>query len=119
MRDRNGVQERNGVRVGQHVVDVDGEALGRVDELYESGFSVVKGLPILFRTDFVARYDEVREARGDELVLSRSKRDLFDLARGELPRSWRVPAPPDLPASATPSEARTLPAPREPSSRSR
>jgi hypothetical protein len=109
----NGLQERNGVRLGQRVLDVDGDSLGRVDALYEAGFSVVKGLPLLFRTDFVARYDEVREVRGADLVLARSKRDLLSLARGEIPPSWRVSAPPGRPAAATPSEARPV-APREP-----
>jgi hypothetical protein len=99
-------EERNGVRVGQRVRDVDGSPLGRVDALYDSGFSVVKGLPLLFRTDFVARWDEVREVRDGELVLARSSRDLFDLARGELPPSWRIPAAPDGPEAATPAEAR-------------
>jgi hypothetical protein len=108
---RNGLQERNGVRLGQRVVDVDGESLGRVDALYDAGFSVVKGLPLLFRSDFVARYDEVREVRGDDLVLARSKRDLLSLARGEIPPSWRVAAPPGRPTAATPSEARPVPPP--------
>jgi hypothetical protein len=98
-------QERNGVRVGQRVRDVDGEVVGRVDAVYETGFSVVRGPPILFRTDFVARYDEVREVRDGELVLARSRRDLFDLARGEIPPSWRIPALPERPTAATPWEA--------------
>jgi hypothetical protein len=119
MKPRNGVTERNGVRVGQRVVDVDGDSLGRVDELYETGFSVVKGLPLLFRKDFVARYEEVREVRGEELVLARSKRDLFDLACGEIPPSWRVEARPDQPAAATPSEAWPPLGQREPPPRSR
>lgn len=101
-------QERNGVRLGQRVRDVDGRSLGRVDALYESGFSVVKGLPLLFRSDFVARYDEVREVRDGEIVLARSRRDLQSLARGEIPPSWRLQAPPDGPAAATPAEARGL-----------
>ncbi len=85
----NGVRERNGVRVGQRVRDLDGTSLGRVKELYDGGFSVVKGFPILFRSDLVARYDEVREIRGRELVLARSRQDLLALARGELPPAWR------------------------------
>ncbi|HEY6006092.1 MAG TPA: hypothetical protein VIV57_24645 [Anaeromyxobacter sp.] len=119
MKARNGVQERNGVRVRQRVVDVDGNSLGRVDALYDAGFSVVKGLPLLFRSDFVARYDEVREVRGDEIVLARSSRDLFSLARGEIPPSWRVEARPDQPAAATPSEAQPPLRQREPPPRSR
>jgi hypothetical protein len=112
---RDGIRERYGVRLGMRVRDVDGKSLGRVDALYDSGFSVLKGLPILFRSDFVARYDEVRELRGDELVLARSSRDLFTLARGEIPPAWRVSAAPDHPTAATPSEAHTVYPPELPS----
>lgn len=101
------IRERYGVRLGMRVRDVDGKSLGRVDALYDSGFSVLKGLPILFRSDLVARYDEVRELRGGELVLARSSRDLQTLARGEIPPAWRVPAAPDRPTAATPAEACT------------
>ena len=108
MSHRDGVRERYGVRLGQRVRDLDGNSLGRVKELYDWGFSAVRGFPILFRTDFVARYDEVREVRGDDLVLARSSRDLTSLARGELPPSWQVPATPDHLAAATPAEARNV-----------
>jgi hypothetical protein len=111
---RDGIRERYGVRVGMRVRDLDGHSLGRVKELWDWGFSVVKGFPILFRSDLVARYDEVRELRGDELVLARSSRDLFSLARGEIPPAWRVPAAPDRPTAATPSEARTVYPPERP-----
>ncbi len=105
---QDGIRERYGVRVGMRVRDRDGNSLGRVTELYDWGFSVVKGLPVLFRSDRVARYDEVRELRGDELVLARSSRDLVTLARGEIPPAWRVPAEPDRPTAATPAEARPV-----------
>jgi hypothetical protein len=108
MGEQGSILERNGVRHGQLVRDVDGSFLGRVDALYEGGFSVVKGLPLLFRSDLVARYDEVREVRNGAIVLARSGGDLQSLARGEIPPSWRVPAPPDQPAAATPAEARKL-----------
>lgn len=100
------MKERNGVRRGQRVRDLDGTPLGRVTALYDDGFKVSKGFPILFRKDSVARYDEVRGARDGALVLARSRQDLFALAEGYLPPSWRVPAPPGFPASATPDEAR-------------
>lgn len=92
MKDRGGIRERNGVRIGQRVRDVDGKPLGRVDALYDSAFSVVKGLPLLFRRDLVAGYDEVLDRRGGEIVLARSSRDLLSLARGEVPPSRRAPA---------------------------
>ncbi len=97
--------ERNGVRIGQRVRDVEGRNLGRVRALYEWGFAISRGFPILFRRDWVARYDEVRGVRGGALVLARSDRDLLDLAEGKVPSAWRIPTPPDYPALATPSEA--------------
>ncbi|HET8540989.1 MAG TPA: hypothetical protein VFL83_14040 [Anaeromyxobacter sp.] len=100
------MRERSGVRLGQRVVDADGKDLGRVRRLYGWGFAVTRGLPVLFRRDHVIRYDEVRGAREGALVVARSERDLFDLAAGRIPRSWRVPAPPGYPAAATPAEAR-------------
>ncbi len=102
------MQERNGVRLGQRVRDLDGNDLGRVKELYDSAFSVVKGLPFLFRKDLVARYDEVRGVRDGEIVLARSARDLFELAAGGIPPAWRVESPPDQPTAATPAEARAV-----------
>lgn len=97
--------ERNGVRVGQRVRDLDGNALGRVEELYDSGFSVGKGLPFLFRSELVARWDEIREVRADGIVLARSSRDLLDLAAGRIPPAWRVDGTEERPVAATPAEA--------------
>jgi hypothetical protein len=100
--------DRNGVSVGQRVRDLDGKPLGKVTRLFEDGFAVVGGFPILFRKDHVVRYDEVRGVRDGELVVARSTRDLFALAAGEVPPSWRVPVPPAFPDAATPPEARLL-----------
>lgn len=97
---------RNGVRLGQAVRDLDGKDLGRVHALYEKGFLAVKGLPILFRRDWVIRYEEVRGERDGALVVARSDRELFELAEGEVPATWRVPVPPGFPSAATPGEAR-------------
>jgi hypothetical protein len=102
------MRERNGVRVGQRVRDLDGNYLGRVKELYDWGFSVVRGFPILFWKDVVLRYDEVRGVRDGELVAARSDTDLFAQALGEIPPAWRIPAPSEYPRAATPSEARSL-----------
>jgi hypothetical protein len=98
------LEERNGIRLGQPVRDVDGKALGRVTTLYDEGFEVARGLPILFRSSFVVRYDEARGMRDGALVVARSDRDLLTLARGGVPRSWRVPAPEGFPDIATPPE---------------
>ena len=100
------MQERNGVRIGLRVRDLDGASLGRVVRLFDWGFEARRGIPILFHHDFVARYDEVRGVRDGALVVARSSRDLFDLAAGGLPPSWRIPVPADFPTAATPSEAR-------------
>jgi hypothetical protein len=101
-------QERSGVRLGQRVVDVDGNDLGRVAALYDEAFRVVKGFPILFRREQVIRYDEVRGERDGRLVAARGGRDLFVLAAGAVPESWRVPAPRGFPEIAAPGEARQL-----------
>ncbi len=102
------MKERNGVRLGQRVRDADGKDLGRVTELYAWGFKATRGLPVLTRRDEVVRYDEVRGVRDGALVVARSERDLLDLAAGGVPRSWRIPAPPGYPATATPAEARLV-----------
>jgi hypothetical protein len=102
------MDERYGVRKGQSVRSLDGEDLGRVAELYDWGFAVQKGFPILFRQDTVVRYDEVRGERDGAVVVARSSTDLLDLAAGEIPPSWRVPVPHGFPAAATPSEAREI-----------
>jgi hypothetical protein len=99
------MKERNGVRLGQRVRDLDGSDLGRVTALHEWAFRVSRGA-LLFRRDTVARYDEVRGVRDGALVLARSARDLDVLAAGGMPPSWRIPAPAGFPAAATPSEAR-------------
>ena len=99
-------RERNGVELGQRVRDVDGKDLGRVSDLYDEAFGVTKGFPLLFRQDRVIGYAEVRGVRDGALVVARSDRQLLDLAAGEVPESWRIPAPPDFPTLATPAEAR-------------
>jgi hypothetical protein len=102
------MREAHGVRKGQRVRTVDGDDLGRVTKLYELGFAVLKGFPILFGQTFVVRYEEVRGERDGALVVARSARDLLDLSEGEIPPSWRVPVPHGLPAAATPAEARQV-----------
>jgi hypothetical protein len=102
------MDELNGVRRGQRVRDLDGTDLGKVTHLYDWGFRAEKGFPILFGKSAVIRYSELRGIRNGELVVARSARDLFDLALGEVPPAWRIPAPPEFPSAATPSEARLL-----------
>lgn len=98
--------ERNGVRIGQPVRDLDSRYLGRVKALYDRAFLVGRGFPILFRREQVIPYDEVRGERDGALVVSRSARELLELAEGGMPATWRVPVPPGFPGAATPGEAR-------------
>jgi hypothetical protein len=98
-------RHRNGVRLGQTVRDVNGKALGKVTALYDASFSVSRGF-MMFRSDHVIAYDEVRSERDGALVVSRSDNQLQELAAGELPSTWTIPVPPDFPAAATPGEAR-------------
>jgi hypothetical protein len=101
------MRERNGVQLGQRVHDLDGQYVGRVKRLYDWGFEIARGFPILFRRGTVARYDEARDARDGRLVLARSRHDLFDLAAGDVPRSWRI----DVPHHAGPPSQSNWPAP--------
>lgn len=102
------MKERNGVRLGQRVRDLDGASLGRVVRLFADGFETRRGLPILIRRDYVLRYEEVRGVRDGALVVARSRSDLADLAAGGVPPAWRIPAPSAFPVIATPSEARDV-----------
>jgi len=100
--------ERWGVGIGARVVDLDGRAIGAVTDLYDEAFRVARGPPVLFRQEQVILYDEIRAVRDGALVVARSRRTLPQLAEGELPDAWRVPAPPGFPVAATPSEAGAL-----------
>ena len=103
------IRERNGVRVGLKVQDLDGRKLGRVTRLYEWGFDIEKGLPLVFRHDITATYDEVRSVKDGVLVLARTDDTLLELAQGKLPKSWRAPeTEKGFPTAATPREASAL-----------
>ncbi len=76
------------IQVGMPVRDLDGRRLGKVRRCDPWGFEIVKGL---FQPhESVARYDEVLEVRDGTAVLTRSSRDVFDLAAGRLPRGWQA-----------------------------
>jgi hypothetical protein len=77
--------ERNGVEVGQHVIDLDGNDVGRVTALFDWAFAVGKGFPLLFRKEYVFGYAEVRGVKDGKLVVARSRDDHDRLARGGLP----------------------------------
>ena len=87
------VRERNGVRLGMRVRDLDGRDLGGSPTL-RRGHRRREGVPFLFRSEAAIRYDEVRGVRDGALVVARSARLLPELAAGEMPAAWRVPVPP-------------------------
>jgi hypothetical protein len=102
------MDERNGVRRGQRVRDVEGKKLGRVGKLFEGGFQVRKGFPLLFSDDQVLRYADVRLSEGGDLTVARAAADVFTLADGRLPDSWKIGTAQGFPSAATPSEASRL-----------
>lgn len=101
------MKERDGVRLGLAVRDLDGVSLGRVVRLFDWGFQTRRGL-LLWKREHLVRYDEVRGLRDGGLVVARSRRDLFELAAGGIPPAWRIRAPAAFPVAATPAEAREL-----------
>lgn len=103
------MKERNGVRLGQRVRDLDGKDLGKVTKLREWGFETVKGLPVLIRDEHVFRYEDVHGREGDTLLVARGENDIFLLAEGKLPASWRVVgAGAGFPTAASPGEGARL-----------
>jgi len=98
------MRSNRGVTVGQRVRDVEGNDLGRVRRLYATGFAAARGFALLFREDFVLRYEDVRGEKDGALLVSRAPGDVYALAAGELPESWKIDAKPGMPSAATPSE---------------
>jgi hypothetical protein len=102
------MKERNGVRVGQRVKDLDGRDLGKVTRLHAWGFETVKGLPVLVRDEHVFRYEDVRPSQDGTIVVARGADDVYTLAEGRLPPSWKAGVREGFPSAATPSEAARL-----------
>jgi hypothetical protein len=102
------MNERNGVRVGQRVKNLDGTDLGKVTRLHAQGFETVKGLPVLVRDEHVFRYEDVRPSADGTLVVARGANDIFALAEGKLPPSWKAASRDGFPVAATPLEASGL-----------
>jgi len=67
---------RRGVKEGMVVLAADGEKLGKVVRCDEEGFIVEKG--IFFPRDYIARYEDVADVRGDEIYLRSRLADLRD-----------------------------------------
>jgi uncharacterized protein (TIGR02271 family) len=78
------------VREGMMVISADGERVGKVIRTDPTSFVVEKGL--FFKKDYLCRYDEVRSAYGDELILDRTMSDLRELPR-EYWEEARAPEP--------------------------
>lgn len=65
---------RRGIKEGLVVRTADGEKLGRIVRCEQDSFIIEKG--IFFPTDYVARYDDVADCRGDEVYLKGRVTDL-------------------------------------------
>ena len=76
------------IRKGMRVKDLDGRTMGRVTRLHRVAFEIEGGFPVLFRREFVASYDEVREVRDGVVTVARSEGSLLDLAAGKIPPTW-------------------------------
>jgi hypothetical protein len=79
---------RDRVRKGMRARDLDGRTLGRVTRLHRDAFEIEGGFPVLFRKEFVASYDEVREVQDGVVIVARSENALLDLAAGKIPPTW-------------------------------
>jgi uncharacterized protein (TIGR02271 family) len=66
--------QRSNVREGMIVRSIDGEKLGKVFAIQEGEFLIEKGL--FFPKDYVCRYSEISDIRGDEIILMHGKEGL-------------------------------------------
>jgi len=73
------VIDRNQVNEGMVVRCADGKKLGRVLACMEGSFMVERGF--FFATDYMARYDDVKDVAGGEVRLSRSAEELAHAQR--------------------------------------
>jgi uncharacterized protein (TIGR02271 family) len=69
-----------GVQTGMTVRSVDGEKLGKIIACEDDGFIVEKGF--FFPKDYAARYEDVSEVRGDEVLLRHSGEYLREARAG-------------------------------------
>jgi uncharacterized protein (TIGR02271 family) len=63
------------VREGMAVLSAEGARLGRVVSRGQDTFVIEKG--VLLPRDFIARYDDISEVRGDEVLLRRTRDELI------------------------------------------
>lgn len=66
--------QRSNIKEGMTVRSIDGEKLGRVFAVGDDSFEIEKGL--FFPKDYLVRYAEVSEIRGDEIILTHGRESL-------------------------------------------
>ncbi len=70
--------QRSHVKEGMTVRSIDGEKLGRVFAVGEGEFHIEKGL--FFPKDYVCRYADISDVRGDEIILTHGRESLRQLS---------------------------------------
>lgn len=70
---------RSGIREGMVVRSSDGEKLGKVFAVGDDAFHIEKGL--FFPKDYLCRYSDISDIRGDEIILASGRDALRDLGR--------------------------------------
>jgi len=98
--------QRSNIKEGMIVRSIDGEKLGKVFAIGDDSFQIEKGL--FFPKDYLVRYTEVSDIRGDEIILTHGKEGLQKLGAesyGTVGDTTGVPigAPVGTASGATPS----------------
>ncbi|HZI12225.1 MAG TPA: YsnF/AvaK domain-containing protein [Myxococcus sp.] len=73
--------QRSNIREGMIVRSIDGEKLGKVFAVSDGEFHIEKGL--FFPKDYLVRYSEVSDIRGDEIILNHGREALRSLSGEE------------------------------------
>jgi uncharacterized protein (TIGR02271 family) len=73
--------QRSNIREGMIVRSIEGEKLGKVFAVSEGEFHIEKGL--FFPKDYLVRYSEISDIRGDEIILNHGREALRSLSGEE------------------------------------
>lgn len=73
--------QRSHIKEGMIVRSIDGEKLGKVFAIGDDSFQIEKGL--FFPKDYLVRYAEVSDIRGDEIILTHGRESLQQLGANE------------------------------------
>jgi uncharacterized protein (TIGR02271 family) len=73
--------QRSSIREGMIVRSIDGEKLGKVFAVGDGEFHIEKGL--FFPKDYLVRYSEISDIRGDEIILNHGREALSSLSGEE------------------------------------